>query len=134
MSDNSNPCMSCGACCAWFRVSFYWAEGDDGGGPVPHALTEPLTPFLRCMRGTNERTPRCHALAGEVGKAVRCTIYAGRPSPCREFAMAGDGGRPNDACDRARAHYGLPPLAAPAQTLIRVENQHHHVAGCPPGH
>ncbi|MLR39642.1 YkgJ family cysteine cluster protein, partial [Salmonella enterica subsp. enterica] len=23
-----NPCMTCGACCAYFRVSFYWAEGD----------------------------------------------------------------------------------------------------------
>ncbi|EAX0008081.1 YkgJ family cysteine cluster protein, partial [Salmonella enterica] len=22
-----NPCMTCGACCAYFRVSFYWAEG-----------------------------------------------------------------------------------------------------------
>ncbi|OZZ73507.1 zinc/iron-chelating domain-containing protein, partial [Klebsiella pneumoniae] len=21
-----NPCMTCGACCAYFRVSFYWAE------------------------------------------------------------------------------------------------------------
>ncbi|MEA7465220.1 YkgJ family cysteine cluster protein, partial [Salmonella enterica subsp. enterica serovar Lubbock] len=20
-----NPCMTCGACCAYFRVSFYWA-------------------------------------------------------------------------------------------------------------
>ncbi|MBR7358785.1 YkgJ family cysteine cluster protein, partial [Klebsiella pneumoniae] len=25
MSD-INPCMTCGACCAYFRVSFYWAE------------------------------------------------------------------------------------------------------------
>ncbi|MGN2398423.1 YkgJ family cysteine cluster protein, partial [Klebsiella quasipneumoniae] len=46
-----NPCMTCGACCAYFRVSFYWAEADDAGGLVPAALTEPLTPFLRCMSG-----------------------------------------------------------------------------------
>ncbi|THB82127.1 YkgJ family cysteine cluster protein, partial [Pantoea allii] len=26
MSEISNPCVSCGACCAHFRVSFYWAE------------------------------------------------------------------------------------------------------------
>ncbi len=38
-----NPCMTCGACCAYFRVSFYWAEADDAGGLVPSALTEPLT-------------------------------------------------------------------------------------------
>lgn len=50
-----NPCMTCGACCAYFRVSFYWAEADDAGGLVPSALTEPLTPFLRCMSGTNQR-------------------------------------------------------------------------------
>ncbi|EFG2122847.1 YkgJ family cysteine cluster protein, partial [Escherichia coli] len=24
--NNPNPCMTCGACCAFFRVSFYWAE------------------------------------------------------------------------------------------------------------
>ncbi|HGV2870196.1 TPA: YkgJ family cysteine cluster protein, partial [Escherichia coli] len=23
--SNLNPCMTCGACCAFFRVSFYWA-------------------------------------------------------------------------------------------------------------
>lgn len=110
MSEDSNPCMRCGACCAFFRVSFYWAEGDDGGGGVPHQLTEPLTPFLRCMAGTNDRPARCRALKGEIGGAVRCTIYDGRPSPCREFAMAGENGLPNDACDRARAHFGLAPL------------------------
>ncbi|SXC75106.1 putative ferredoxin [Klebsiella quasipneumoniae] len=59
-----NPCMTCGACCAYFRVSFYWAEADDAGGLVPSALTEPLTPFLRCMSGTNQRQGRCAALSG----------------------------------------------------------------------
>lgn len=44
MSD-LNPCMSCGACCAFFRVSFYWAEGSDAGGCVPVELTEPVSPF-----------------------------------------------------------------------------------------
>ncbi|HGC1012017.1 TPA: YkgJ family cysteine cluster protein, partial [Escherichia coli] len=23
--SNPNPCITCGACCAFFRVSFYWA-------------------------------------------------------------------------------------------------------------
>ena len=64
MSDH-NPCMTCGACCAYFRVSFYWAEASDGGGTVPVDLTEPLTPFLRCMRGTNQKQSRCVALQGE---------------------------------------------------------------------
>lgn len=69
-----NPCMTCGACCAYFRVSFYWAEADDAGGLVPSALTEPLTPFLRCMSGTNQRQSRCAALSGDIGDAVHCTI------------------------------------------------------------
>ncbi len=103
--------MSCGACCACFRVSFYWAEGTDGGGVVPIELTEPLSAFLRCMIGTNQRSPRCNALSGEVGKTVACSIYAARPSTCREFDRSGEDGRPNAACDRARAHYGLAPLS-----------------------
>jgi len=45
----NNSCLSCGACCAHCRVSFYWAEADDvtrGGVPVvsSNALTESLMP------------------------------------------------------------------------------------------
>ncbi|VYU78890.1 YkgJ family cysteine cluster protein [Metakosakonia massiliensis] len=109
MSD-VNPCMSCGACCAYFRVSFYWAEADDAGGLVPAELTEAVTPFLRCMSGTRQKPCRCSALEGTPGEATRCTIYHQRPSPCREFMASGENGEANEACDRARAHYGLPPL------------------------
>ncbi|EER5964904.1 YkgJ family cysteine cluster protein, partial [Escherichia coli] len=42
--NNPNPCMTCGACCAFFRVSFYWAEADDAGGKVPVSLTEQISP------------------------------------------------------------------------------------------
>ncbi|MEH2921252.1 YkgJ family cysteine cluster protein [Samsonia erythrinae] len=108
MSDNA--CMHCGACCAFFRVSFYWAEADDGGGPVPSQITEPVSPFLRCMAGTNSKTPRCQALVGTIGDAVSCSIYVNRPSPCREFMPSGMEGQTNDACNRARENYGLPPL------------------------
>lgn len=80
------------------------------GRPGASALTEPLTPFLRCMSGTNQRQSRCAALSGDIGDAVHCTIYENRPSPCREFAMSGENGEENDACNRARARYGLPPL------------------------
>jgi Fe-S-cluster containining protein len=131
MRESDNPCMNCGACCAWFRVSFYWAEGDDGGGIVPHELTEPLTPFLRCMAGTNDKKPRCRALAGEVGSSVHCSVYAARPSPCREFIRTGEQGQANDACDRARAAYGLPPLPlnAPGWPL-KNETRTNMTAGC----
>lgn len=87
-----NPCMTCGACCAYFRVSFYWAEGDDASGRVPASLTEPVTPFLRCMAGTNQKQPHCKALIGTPGENVSCAIYENRPSTCREFSISGEGG------------------------------------------
>lgn len=114
MSELSNPCVSCGACCAHFRVSFYWAEADDAGGLVPTELTEPLSLLMRNMRGTNDRAPRCVALQGDIGGCVSCGIYEQRPTPCREFSMSGEEGIHNKACDRARARYGLPPLFAPS--------------------
>ncbi|PBD41306.1 zinc/iron-chelating domain-containing protein [Klebsiella pneumoniae] len=105
-----NPCMTCGACCAYFRVSFYWAEADDAGGLVPSALTEPLTPFLRCMSGTNQRQSAARPCLAISATPFTALIYENRPSPCREFAMSGENGEENDACNRARARYGLPPL------------------------
>lgn len=111
----SNPCLTCGACCAYFRVSFYWAEADDAGGLVPVSLTEPLTPFLRCMSGTNQQQSRCVALKGTPGVLACCSIYEKRPTPCREFTLSGEHGVVNDACNRARANYGLRPLYTPLQ-------------------
>ncbi|MFU2316980.1 YkgJ family cysteine cluster protein [Rahnella sp. PCH160] len=110
MSEINNPCMTCGACCAYFRVSFYWAESEEAGGVVAQALTEQVTPFLSCMKGTNSKTPRCVALEGEVGQSVSCSVYLNRPTPCHEFDQSGLNGVGNPACDRARGHFGLPPL------------------------
>jgi hypothetical protein len=95
-------CQRCGACCAHFRVSFYWAEADDApGGTVPVALTRQISPHHRCMAGTAARPARCVALAGEIGQAVACTIYAQRSSTCR-------GLEPGDSqCLKARAAHGL---------------------------
>lgn len=111
-----NPCLGCGICCTHFRISFYWAEGDDApGGFVPAHMTEKLNDFYRCMKGSNQVPRRCSALAGTVGEAVACTIYDNRPSPCREFPVYLEGGAPNPRCDALRAMIGLPPL--PWQSL-----------------
>ena len=99
-----SACTECGACCASFRVSFYWAEAEDGGGTVPVAMTEKVDSFHRCMRGTWSAAPRCTALSGEVGRQVACGIYAQRPSPCREVEQG------SAQCQRARARHGLPAL------------------------
>ena len=103
--------MNCGACCAMYRVSFYWAEANDApGGWVPVEATEQLTPTLRCMRGTSSKTPRCEQLKGAIPGAL-CGIYENRPSVCRDLEAAWAHGRPNERCDRARDAWGLPPLS-----------------------
>jgi hypothetical protein len=107
-----NPCLRCGACCAAFRVSFYWAEATETG--LPDALTEKVNSFFSCMAGTNQSSPHCHALQGNVGNEVACTVYHQRPSPCREV-QPGDG-----KCNIARARYGLPPVGQPmASTTLK---------------
>lgn len=105
-----SPCVSCGACCAFFRVSFHWSELQSGGGIVPDALTQPVNQHLSCMAGTHSKSPRCVALVGEVGQAVSCNVYGDRPTPCRAFSCNAESLEYNEGCDRARARYGLPPL------------------------
>ena len=99
--DVINPCTQCGACCASYRVSFYWAEAL----VLPDSLTQQLNATYSCMTGTNSDMPRCQALQGTVGNAVSCNVYAQRPSPCREV-QPGD-----EKCNTARARDGLAPLA-----------------------
>lgn len=95
-------CQSCGACCASFRVSFYWGEADDApGGTVPAALTVKVNEQMRCMQGTQSHPVRCVALQGEVGSSVGCGIYAQRASTCREL-LPGD-----SQCLRARQRHGV---------------------------
>jgi hypothetical protein len=81
-------------------VSFYWAEAE----PLPAALTRPLGRWYACMAGTEAPQPRCEALQGEIGGTVACSVYADRPSPCRELQPG------EDKCVRARRRHGLPPL------------------------
>ena len=57
-----------------------------------------------CMCGTDAAEPRCVALVGDIGQSVNCSIYDGRPSPCREFDTE------HAACNRARQRCGLAPL------------------------
>lgn len=103
-------CQTCGACCASLRVDFHPAELAGGAyawaDGVPLAMTVSVTAKIVRMRGTDAAPPRCVALEGEIGVAVRCAIYDARPSPCREFDVE------HAACARARRQCGLPPLSA----------------------
>lgn len=97
----THPCLTCGACCASFRVDFSVYETQELGGDVPDGLAVDVTDTLRRMRGTDHSPPRCAALTGKVGTQAACGIYEWRPSPCREFEPG------SLACERARMRHGL---------------------------
>jgi uncharacterized protein len=100
----AHPCLSCGACCASFRVDFAVDELENQGGCVPAGLAVEVTGSTCRMRGTDHSPPRCAALTGTPGQQVACGIYEWRPSPCREFEAG------STACNTARARHGLAPL------------------------
>ena len=95
-------CLTCGACCAAFRVDFSVHELQSHGGPVPDGLAVTVTEHTCRLRGCDHQPPRCAALTGRVGEHAPCGIYEWRPSPCREFEAG------SDACGRARRRLGLP--------------------------
>jgi Fe-S-cluster containining protein len=96
--------LSCGACCASFRVDFSIHETQHAGGSVPDGLAVEVNSVLSRMRGIDHSPPRCAALTGTLGSKVACGIYEWRPSPCREFEAG------SAACNAARARHGVAPL------------------------
>ncbi|MGC1777635.1 MAG: YkgJ family cysteine cluster protein [Xanthobacteraceae bacterium] len=91
-----SECRACGACCSysaeWPRFSL---ESEADLERIPAAHIDAGQGRMRCDGN------RCSALAGEVGIATGCTIYAVRPDVCRA-CLPGD-----DACRIARRHFGL---------------------------
>lgn len=109
-----HPCLRCGACCSIFRVAFHWSEAEPAvGGGVPIGLTEKLDPHRLAMRYSHAASRRCIALQGTIGAAARCTIYAQRPSVCREVQASWETGAVSLQCDKARLAHGLPVLTPP---------------------
>ncbi|WP_084618137.1 YkgJ family cysteine cluster protein [Cellvibrio sp. OA-2007] len=115
---SESPCLTCGACCANFRVSFYWGECQSAGGTIPDELTLQISPHHACMKGTEKNPVKCVALVGTPGEHVSCSIYEQRSSTCREFDMWNADGSVNEACTRARAVYGLPPVDTQLELII----------------
>ncbi|QJI27673.1 YkgJ family cysteine cluster protein [Pseudomonas sp. ADAK18] len=111
--SEASPCLSCGACCSHFRVSFFWGECASSGGTVPDDLVVQINPSRVAMIGTDAKPARCCSLEGEVGKSTSCSIYQQRSSVCREFESSWSQGEANVDCDAARAAFGLPPLLEP---------------------
>lgn len=135
-----NPCLTCGACCAHFRVSFYWGESDsETGGTVPIELTEDISPYFRAMKGTNQKHPRCIALEGNIGGHVGCSIYAVRSNTCADFGIHWQAGivqitrEDLISCNKARKHHGLREIAwQPMRFEINrpVMKHAHHLLRC----
>ncbi len=103
-----NYCERCGACCAFFPVSFPESDLErlcDRRQLID--MSAPLAGARRIMAGTQLAQPRCAALQGEVGVRVNCTIYANRPSTCRNFTRSWEDNQGNSLCDRARGVFGL---------------------------
>jgi len=112
-----NPCVQCGACCAFFRVSFFWEEANpDEATAVPIKFTNETDDMCQCMKGTDQQFPRCIALMGEIGRQVTCSIYANRSSTCRDFGLHENihkitvTGLDLVRCNEARKAWSLPPL------------------------
>lgn len=120
--SNESPCLTCGACCANFRVSFYWGECQSAGGTVPDELTIQVSSHHACMKGTDKKPVHCVALVGTPGERVSCSIYKNRSSTCREFDILNADGSVNEACTRARAMYGLSPIGLGHELLNPMGN------------
>ncbi len=108
---DQHPCMSCGACCNYFKIQFHRYECLSENRLVPEELTYPVINSDKLvMIGTNKKDPRCIALQGVVGQKVKCSIYENRPTCCRDFTASYDEGVPNFRCDQARVAKGMKPL------------------------
>lgn len=107
----AEPCLACGACCASLTVDFHVSGlASQVLGGVPDALAVRVTDRIMRMRGTDASPPRCCALEGEVGVAVRCAIHGERPGPCRDFAPLAALGIGDEGCAQARRRFGLASL------------------------
>ena len=102
-SEPESPCQACGACCAYSRNWPRFSTEDDAAlDLIPENFVNEKQSGMRCDGD------RCSALAGRIGVATSCTIYAVRPEVCRTCL-------PGDAeCGMARRKWGLPLLAATA--------------------
>lgn len=114
----NHPCLSCGACCAFFRVSFHWSETLIESFGVPFGASRSVSPHMNSMNGTDQEQPRCEALTGVIAKNVSCQIYENRPSTCRTFSPSFEDGLRNEGCETARIKHGLDILSRSDWNLV----------------
>ena len=90
-ADSAHPCLSCGACCASFRVDFAVYEMQAMGGTVPDGLALDVTGCAHLFGGEEGLIRAVGARAEGVGLATRLAL-AGTPEAARALARFGPGG------------------------------------------
>ena len=71
---------------------------------MPEEAVEAITPVYSCMKGTNQKNPRCIALEGSIGEQVSCGMYQLRSSSCKEVQIA------DEQCNKARMAHNMIPF------------------------
>ena len=105
ISKKPIPCVSCGACCAYFRVNFNTKINPQ----VPQEMVVFYDRKQMAMKGAEKFKGRCVALDGEIGVNAKCSIYEKRPNLCALFPVWLPNGKQNPRCAKARKFHGLPP-------------------------
>ena len=105
-----NACDDCGACCREAFDSVPVGPEDDAVAVAfPELIRLASDGWRDLQRVPTAAGTKCICLrgTGATNEPFRCTIYADRPTNCRELEVA------SENCDLARRRVGLPPLTSP---------------------
>ena len=127
-ADSAHPCLSCGACCASFRVDFAVYEMQAMGGTVPDGLALDVNGSTCRMRGTEQVPIRCADRPGGSAGGVQHLRTAPRALP---RVLGGRLRLPQGACAaRAGTTGGRPdsvkvaPFQQPGYCRIQILIRH----------
>lgn len=104
--DTSNypiPCTTCGACCAYFKVTYPKLNNEF----VPKHRVIEINKTTNALKGADKFKGKCEALTGEIGKVGICDMYESRPHVCRDFPVWMPNGKQNPRCVKARVYHGI---------------------------
>lgn len=91
MSDNKYDCLTCGACCNFFKIiTINYNDYDSLHESIKPFIMQSVPPcnpvnFNMITIEAENKFPRCTALQGVVGEKVHCSVYEHRPPACRSF-------------------------------------------------
>ena len=69
--ETTNPCQSCGACCAAYRVSFYWAEGEGLPEAMVHCgLLDDTAYAVQRLTGTRNAQSPAQGQSGNMTQLI----------------------------------------------------------------